>query len=116
MVCGRDDAHVQASGVAAADAANLAILLHSQELDLDGRRDLPDLVEQERSALRSFEQALVVAVGAGKGAFDMAEQLALKELFGQRPAVHGDERPRRSRGARVDEARDALLAGTALAR
>ena len=80
-----------------------------------GERQLADLVEEERAALRRLEGALPGRDGAGERAPLVAEELALDQALGQRRAVDGDERRRRVRAEPVQVARDQLLAGAALA-
>ena len=53
--------------------------------------------------------------GARKGAADVPEQLGFEERFGNGRAVHLDERHVALRAARVNGARDQLLAGAGLA-
>ena len=50
-VGGRDEPHVDAAGVALADAPHLAVLDHAQQLGLRARRQLPHLVEEQRAAV-----------------------------------------------------------------
>ena len=52
-----DDAHVDRAARVLADAADLALLQHAQQLDLHRRRHLADLVEEQRAAVRRLEQA-----------------------------------------------------------
>ena len=51
----RDEAHVDADRLDAADALELALLQHAQELHLHLDRDLADLVEEERAAVGELE-------------------------------------------------------------
>ena len=55
-VGGRDDAHVDPPVLVLADAPDLPLLQHAQQLDLHARRDLADLVEEQRAAVRRLEQ------------------------------------------------------------
>ena len=57
----RDDAHVDLDGLGRADAADLALLQHAQELHLHLRADLADLVEEQRPALGLLEEAALRA-------------------------------------------------------
>ena len=57
----RDDADVDLHGLVAADALERALLEDAQELDLDRRRDLADLVEEERAAVGLLEAPLAAA-------------------------------------------------------
>src|SRR5213592_2185116 len=86
-----DESHVDLDVPGVAHATNLALLDGPQELYLDGRRDLRDLVEEQRAAFGRREQSLGVGHRAGEGAFEVAEQLRLHESFRDRAAVHGHE-------------------------
>src|SRR5438093_9025272 len=48
---GGDEPHVGADDLLAADAGELAVLEHVQELGLEPQRHLPDLVEKERALI-----------------------------------------------------------------
>ena len=89
-----DDAHVDRLLVAAAEAAERALLQHAQQLDLRRRRHLGDLVEEQRAAVGELEAALPPLGGAGERALLVAEDLALEQRLGNRRAVDGDERER----------------------
>ena len=54
----RDDADVDVDRLVAADALELALLQEAQQLHLDGRRDLADLVEEQRAAVGLLEAAV----------------------------------------------------------
>ena len=101
----------------AADGAHLALLQRAQQLRLQPERQLADLVEEERAAVRLRRRGPCAAVFASVNApRDVAEQLALEQRLGHRRAVDGDERARRLRRLRWwMRARDELLAGAALA-
>ena len=51
----RDEAHVDADRLDAADALELALLQRAEELHLHLDGDLADLVEEERAAVRELE-------------------------------------------------------------
>ena len=87
-----DDAHVDRDRLHAADAHELALLEHAQQLDLRRRRNLADLVEEERSRIGELEASEPPLGRAGERALLVAEQLALEQRLGQRADVHGDER------------------------
>jgi len=61
------------------DALELALLQHAQQLDLGREVDVADLVEEERSAVGELEPSLLALLGAGEGAFLVAEELRLDE-------------------------------------
>ena len=52
----RDDAHVDGARRVLADAPDLALLQHAQQLGLRARRQLADLVEKQRAAVRLLEE------------------------------------------------------------
>ena len=56
-VGGGQDAHVDPPALVLADAPDLPLLQRAQELDLHARRDLADLVQQQRPAVGRLEQA-----------------------------------------------------------
>ena len=109
-----DHAHVDLALGRGADAAHRVILEHAQQLRLHRHRELADLVEEERAALRGLDEPRLRGRGAGERALLVAEELALDELIGERRGVHADERP--AAPARdVDGAREDLLAAAGLA-
>src|SRR5690606_14734469 len=76
---------------------------------------VPDLVEEERSAVRLRKEPTVVLGGTREGAAHVTEHLALEERLRDRGSVHRDEGLRLPPAAPVDRARDELLAGARLA-
>ena len=56
-VRGGHDPHVDALGPRAAEAFELALLQHAQQLGLHFHRDVADLVEEQRAAVRQLESA-----------------------------------------------------------
>ena len=111
----RDEAHVGGQRLAPADALELALLDEPQQLALQRQRQLADLVEEQRAAVRGLDLADHPAVGAGVRAALVAEQLALDERGRQRRAVDVDERRLAARAVDVDRAREQALAGAGLA-
>ncbi len=112
----RYDAHVDVDRIGRADRPNLVFLQHAQQLHLQAHRHVADLVEQQGAALGGLEQAFVGARGAGKRAFDVAEEFRLEQVLGHRAAVDRDERSVLPRARAMDRARKQFLAGAALAR
>src|SRR5678815_1895443 len=110
-----DEAHVRLEGRRAAERRELALLEEPQELHLNGKRDVSDLVEEERAALRELDTTRLALGRPGERALLVTEELALEERLGDRAAVHGDERTVLSRALLVDFARRDLLAAAALA-
>ena len=95
----RDDAHVDRDVVLAADAPDAPPLEHAEQVRLDRERELADLVEEERAAVRALERADVRAIGAGERAALVPEELALDERRDDRRAVDDDERTARCAGS-----------------
>ena len=111
----RDDPHVDRDRLGGADRNHLALLQHPQQLDLQRRRHLADLVQEEGAAPRRREESLLVAHRAGEGALHVAEQLALQQVLRQGAAVDRQEGAVGPVREVVDVAGDDLLAGAALA-
>ena len=110
-----DDAHVDLGRVRVADALELALLQHAQQLHLQRRAHRPDLVEEERPLVRLLEASLPIADRAGERAAHVAEQLRLEQRFRNRAAVERDEAVHAPRAVVMNRARDDLLAGAGLA-
>src|SRR5262249_51079999 len=71
---------------ALAPPPNLAFLNGAQQLRLDFRANIADLVEKERSAACLLEQPPPKTGGSGEGPLRVAEELAFHQGFGDRPA------------------------------
>ena len=82
-----DDADVDLACLEGADALDLLVLQGAQELGLSGDGHVADLVEEERAFAGGFEEAGLVAVGAGEGAADVAEELGFEERLNHGRAV-----------------------------
>jgi hypothetical protein len=85
-----DDPRVDAPGAAAADPLDAEILDGAQQLGLRRRREIGDLVEEQRAVVRVLELA-APAADAGGGPLLDAEQLRLEQRFDDGGAVDGDE-------------------------
>ena len=90
------------------------MLDHPQQLGLRGRRQVADLVQEQRPARGGLEGSLAERVRARKGAALVTEQLVFDEVLGERGAVDGDERAFRIRAEAVQLAGDELLSRSAL--
>jgi hypothetical protein len=91
------------------------VLEEAQELHLRGRRDLADLVEEERPAVGGGEVAGLPLRRPGEGAPLVAEQLGLEERLRERRAVDLDERARGAPALVVDGSCELALPRSALA-
>ena len=111
----RDDPDVRVADARAAEALELALLEHAEQLGLHRRRHLADLVEEQHAAAGLLDPSRLRRDRAGERAALVAEQLRLEQLVGKRRAVDGDERPVLAARSLVNEARDDFLAGARLA-
>ena len=114
-VRGRDQPHVRANGLVAADPLEGLLLEQAQYLGLQRQRHVADFVEEEGATVALLELADAAPVGPGEGALLVAEQLALDERLRQGAAVDRQEGPIRAGAVLVDRAGDQFLPGAALA-
>ena len=84
-VGGENKAHVHLDRLRAADALELAFLQHAQQLGLEGRRNLADLVEKQRALVGQFEAALALADAPGERALLMTEQFGFQHAIPAAP-------------------------------
>jgi len=94
--------------------AHASLLDRAQQLHLHRQRQFGNLVEEQRAAGRGMEEAVAIALGPGKGAFPVAEELGFHQRFGDRPAVDRNERQQSTRRRIVDRPRDQFLAAAGL--
>ncbi len=87
----------------------LPLLEHPQQLDLQVDRHVPDFVQKHGAAFGLFEAPDTVVNGPREGALDVAEQLGLQQVLGQRAAVDGHQRPPRARPRQVHRSGHHLL-------
>jgi hypothetical protein len=112
---GRHDAHIDRLGLRRADRPYRPLLQHAQQLHLQRRRHVADLVEKQRATVRCTEQAGVARDRATEGAAFVTEQFGFEQRVRYRAAVDGDERRLRARAGAVQRARQQFLAGAAVA-
>src|SRR4030095_13592076 len=77
--------------------------------------EIADLVEEQRPACGQLEFAKLLTDGAGESPLLVADERALDELFRNAGEVHGHERGVRPARLAMNEPREQLLAGAALA-
>src|SRR5690606_29970349 len=111
----RDDPHVDGDLLLPTHPREGPLLKDAQQMDLHARRDLAQLVEEERAPIREFEAPELAADRPGERALLMSEELALQQGLGDGGAVDGDEGSIAPRRQGVQQARDDLLARPALA-
>ncbi len=88
---------------------------HAQQRHLGRLWKLPDLVEQDATAIRRFENALLLLARSRKSPFFVTKQRALDELRGNGAAVDTDERLVAPGAALVDRLGYNLFATTRFA-
>ena len=109
-VGGGDDPRIHLDGLARPHRLDLALLDGAQQLDLGGRRQLADLVQEQRAA-RSLDELAGMAVGrAREGALLVAEQERLHQVVRDGAAIDRHERLGAPLAGAVDRPRDQLLA------
>ena len=112
----REDADVDRLRAGFADRHYLALLEKAQQLRLNVERQVADLVEEQRAARGSADEALLIRDRAREAAAPMSEQLAVGQVALRRRAVVGEKHRRAPRRADMNGARDEVLAGAAFAR
>ena len=112
---GGDNAHVDLHRRIAADPVELAVRQHPQQARLHVERHIADLVEEQRAAVGLFKASLTDLVRTGEGAFLVAKQLRLDQVFGDGCHVQGDERRLGARAVAVQRMRHQLFAGAGFA-
>src|SRR5436190_2183210 len=111
----RNDADVDLDVLGAAHPAERPLLERAQELRLERRRHVADLVEEYGPVVGQLEEALLLALGVGERPFFVAEQLALQQRVLERRAGDVHEGLVGPGGLEVDRPGDDVLAGAALA-
>ena len=94
----RNHPHVGAARLGFAHALVFALLKQTKQLRLNLKRQISDLVEEERSSVGCGNLTLRVGVRARECPFDVAKQLAFQELAREAWAAHGNERRQRFGG------------------
>ena len=89
LVGGGENPHVHLSGAGGADHADFLVLEHPEEFDLHGQAGLADFIQEDGAPVRRLEEPGAGFRGPGEGAFDMAEEFTLKQVFRNRSAVDG---------------------------
>ena len=102
-------------GFRAAHLGELAHLDDAEELGLQVRTQLAQLVDEQRPGVGQREDAVAMVRRAGERALHVTEEVALHQTLGDGRAVEGDQGAVAARARVVDRARDELLAGAALA-
>ena len=111
----RDEADVAPDLSVGPDAAERALLKDPEQLHLHRYRQIADLVQKERSAVRSLGASYAALARVGESALLVSEKLRLDERLRERRAVQHDERLVLPRRKPLNRPRDKLLARAARA-
>src|SRR5437868_3290962 len=90
-VGGRDDSHIGAAGSGRSDRFEFSRLQDAKQLRLLAQRNIRDLVEKKRSAVRNIKTTHAVRLGVGESAFHVPEHFAFEYAFRQPTHVYGYE-------------------------
>ncbi len=110
-----DDADVDPDRARRSDPRDLAIFDCAQQAFLRPDRQRAELVEKQRTPVGFLEPPFARARRAGESAGLVAEQLGLDQRFGERGAVHDDQRLFPAIRQAVEPFGDQFLAGPPLA-
>ncbi len=87
-----DDADIDRHRPVGADRRDLPLFEHGEQFGLQMQRQIADLVEEQGAAAGRLDAPDPVALGVGKGAFHMTEQLGIDQLGGDRAEIDGQHR------------------------
>ena len=107
------DVHLATEG--RADTPDLLLLKDSQQLRLGTRREIGNLVEEQRAAVGLFDEAGAIGHRARERTFHVAKQLRLEQFVRQRRAVDVAESPLAPRAQVMQRARHEFFTRSALA-
>src|SRR5262249_36979602 len=108
-------AGVRADGAGAAQAFELPLLQHAQQLGLEFERDFAYLVEKHRSPIGQLEASDALCDRAREGAFLVAKEFAFQQAGGNGSAIELPECIGVTRTQIVDSAGNQFLAGSGFA-
>ena len=113
FIARRQNPHIDRNHPVISNAGDLLFLKYPQQPRLHGGGNFTDLVEKEGPAVGQLENAgFSLVARAGKSAFDIAEQLAFQQVFGQGGAVERHKGRRVPGRVIVDTLGKQLLSGT----
>jgi hypothetical protein len=91
-VGGADQPNVDRFFLRCTDFADLFLLDCAQQFHLHGKRQVGDLVEEQRAAARGLKEPVTIGFGTGERSLPIAEELAFHQVLGNGSAVDGNER------------------------
>ena len=117
-VAGGRGHHADVDGVflAGAHPPHPSLLEHAEQFGLERQRQFAHLVEEQRAAVGELDEAHPAGIGAREGPALVAEELALDQRVGNRPAINRHERALCPPAAGVNRPGHEFLAGARLTR
>src|SRR6185312_1008070 len=112
---GGNDAAADLDFLQAAQTSDATFFQRPQELGLQPRRHLADLIEEQRARRSQFHEATLLRTRIGERAALVSEQLRFEQRFRNRRTVDGDERFAARRTRVVDSACEQLFTCARLA-
>src|ERR1043166_8726528 len=112
----RNQARIGVNGSSTSQPLEFPLLKDSQELGLELKRNVADLVEKYGAAVGQFETPDALRNGAGERAPLVPEQLAFEQAGGNRRTVELHERARPPKAEIVDCASDQFFSSSRLAK
>jgi hypothetical protein len=94
------------NGLCAAHSLKAVILKDAEELRLESRRHVSDLVQEHAAGMGQLELSLLGLMGPGKSPPLVTEELTLQQVLGESHTVHDDEGPVASPAPAVDGVRE----------
>ena len=110
-----DNAYIDRHFVPSADPLDYSLLQKAQQLSLQRQRQIADLIEHQRAAVRGLDFAYRLSRRTGERALLVTEELAFEQRLGNRGTVDGNETFIAARRERVQRPRQQLFAGAAFA-
>src|SRR5215475_1106678 len=92
MICRGNQAYIYLDRLRPTDSLEFAFLQRAQKKRLALWWQIADIIEEQRSAVCSLEQAGLARGGSGERTFLVSEQLTLDQIGIYRRAVDSDER------------------------
>ena len=89
---GADKADVHIAWLGVADPRDRPVLENPQKLRLKVKRNVPDLVQKQGSALGQLDLSGLVGIGVRERSLDVSEELALEKGLRNRSGIHADHR------------------------
>ena len=97
-MCRHNDPYVDSRYSSDAEFLNFSLLNQAEQFHLQFQRQLPDFIQEQRSAIGQLYFPSLVGERAGEGSLNMPEQLRFQQVLRDGATVDGDEGPALSCG------------------